>query len=168
MKSTSGNVSHPLVSDSRRSAIRRIVSLATLATTPIMALTQAPPPPPPVHQSMTNRGLLATSTEIVYSIRRIVDLERDETAQMQQLVAATIDVQRRLLGDYGIDPDSPPSRIRLSNRDARQLDEELDEVLDLAVDEAKRFLSHTQTRAFHDVMGRELTALRTAISTMRR
>ena len=104
----------------------------------------------------------------MYRLRQNVTFERDEAARLQGLIEDILVDQRSLLLDYGIDPDYPPPNIRLSSRDAKNLNDAMDDVMDIAEEEANDFLSRAQMSAFRSMLQQEASARRSAINAMRR
>ena len=154
----------------RRELLRKTLAAAVFGSvcSPLIAQAPPPPPPPPVRGSTTSSGFLPTSTEIMYRLRQNATFERDEAARLQGLIEDVLVDQRSLLLDYGIDAYYPPPNIRLSSRDAKNLTDAMDDVMDLAEEEANDFLTRAQMSAFRSMLRQEASARRSAINAMRR
>lgn len=152
----------------RRDVLNAIVfGIAVTAVSPAL-MAQAPPPPPPPKGSVKTSGFLPTTTDIMYALRKKVTLDREEAVELEQLVATTLANQRRLLMTYGINADYERPDIRLSYRDAKQLNDDMDDVMEQSEDAADRILSRSQMSAYRDLLRREASARRNAINAMRR
>lgn len=153
---------------SRRAILKAIAIGGCLTVLSPALVAQAPPPPPPHRGSVKTSGFLPTSTDIMYALRKDVTLDRDEAVQLEQLIARTLAEQRRLLLTYGINADYERPDIRLSYRDAKQLNDDMDDLMDDTEDAADRILSATQMRAFKRLLRDEASARKRAIDAMRR
>lgn len=104
----------------------------------------------------------------MYALRKNTTLDREEAVQLEQLIARTLAEQRRMLMTYGINADYERPDIRLSYRDAKQLNDDMDDLMDRTEDAANRILSNSQMRAFRSLLRNEATERRRAIDAMRR
>ena len=171
---TESTVSVDIVTESaskkRRQFLAALLTTGTLglAVGPVLAQAPPPPPPPPRGTAINRTGFLPTATDVMYALRRRVEVDREEAHKLEQLVANTLANQRRLLMDYGINPDYAAPDIRLSYHDAKQLNDEMDDLMDRTEDAADHFLSRTQMRAFRELLREEESVRQSAINAMRR
>ncbi|MEO1580224.1 MAG: hypothetical protein AAFR91_00155 [Pseudomonadota bacterium] len=153
----------------RRKFLAAVLATGALGLAAVPVLAQAPPPPPPPRGTTIYRtGFLPTATDVMYALRRRVEMDREEAHRLEQLVANTLLNQRRLLLDFGINPDYAAPDIGLSYGDARQLNDEMDELMDRTEDAADDFLSRSQMRAFRELLREEESVRQSAINAMRR
>ncbi|MEO0347367.1 MAG: hypothetical protein AAF229_14090 [Pseudomonadota bacterium] len=153
---------------SRRAILKRLAIGCGLVALSSAAIAQAPPPPPPRRGSVKTSGFLPTPTDIMYALRKDVTLDREEAVELERLIAQTLADQRRLLMTYGINADYERPDIQLSYRDAKQLNDDMDDLMDDTEDAADRILSATQMRAFKKLLRNEESARKRAIDAMRR
>ncbi|MEM6807923.1 MAG: hypothetical protein AAF574_01700 [Pseudomonadota bacterium] len=153
---------------SRRAILKILAVGSSLTALSPVLVAQAPPPPPRPRGSVKTSGFLPTPTDIMYALRKDVTLDREEAVQLEQLIAKTLADQRRLLMTYGINADYERPDIRLSYRDAKQLNDDMDDLMDDTEDAADRILSATQMRAFKKLLRNEASARKRSIDAMRR
>ncbi|MEL6950400.1 MAG: hypothetical protein AAGM16_09855 [Pseudomonadota bacterium] len=153
---------------SRRAILKMLAVGSSLTALSPVLVAQAPPPPPRPRGSVKTSGFLPTPTDIMYALRKDVTLDREEAVQLEQLIAKTLADQRRLLMTYGINADYERPDIRLSYRDAKQLNDDMDDLMDDTEDAADRILSATQMRAFKKLLRNEASARKRSIDAMRR
>ncbi|MEM7613269.1 MAG: hypothetical protein AAF270_16410 [Pseudomonadota bacterium] len=163
-------VCHNAMFATRRRLIGQLIAACTLSAMSSAAMAQVPPPPPPGagHRSVGRSGFLPTSADIMRALRQRVDFDTDEALELERLLTNTLADQSRLLRSYGINPDYERPDVRLSRQDARELNDEMDAIMDQAEDDAGKFLPRTQMSALRDLLRRESSARRNAINAMRR
>ena len=160
--------SHDRRGYSRREALVRIVAGSVAWSVSARLMAQAPPPPPPPRGSVRTSGILPTTTDLMYAQRQNNEFERDEAARLERLISNTLANQRRLLLDFGINPDYEFPDIRLSHRDAKELNDEMDDVMERAKRDANDFLSRAQMSQFRKLLQQEASMRRSAINALRR
>ena len=153
---------------SRRAILKILAVGSSLTALSPVLVAQAPPPPPRPRGSVKTSGILPTPTDIMYALRKDVTLDREEAVQLEQLIAKTLADQRRLLMTYGINADYERPDIRLSYRDAKQLNDDMDDLMDDTEDAADRILSATQMRAVKKLLRNEASARKRSFDAMRR
>lgn len=131
---------------------------------------QVPPPPPRPHNGLPPKtSLLPVSTELVNRLRSKVTIDREDALKLENVVSANFERQRNILRDFGIDPDYliPPG-FRLSSRDARELNQKLDEETATLERETAEILSLRARSEFRRIIRSASDTRRTSINSLRR
>lgn len=148
---------------------RHLVTSLCVATlmAPTLAAAQAPPPPPPgTRRAINSSAILPSAATVLSALRNRVELSSDEATELNRVLTNNFDRQRSLLASFGLDPayDSPDTR--LSGRDARDLLDELEDLVDSLATAADRILAGRQRSAFHDIVRQEQAKQRNAITAL--
>lgn len=94
-------------------------------------------------------------------------LQREQALRLERSVASLRSAQYRVLRSFGIDPRIAPVRIKLSRRDAYDLNKELDALQDGVEKEILEYLTMDQRRRVRDLLDREADIRRDQINSMR-
>lgn len=154
----------------RREFVTGIAMAITVGSAWSEVLAQAPPPPPrprriPIHET----SFLPTTSDVMYRLRSEVTMDREEALDLERIVSANLLRQRALLKSFGIDPDSElPPNFRLTRRDASDLNDALDDLMDAVEDDAEKVLSSRATSAFRNIVRSASKSRETAIDSLRR
>lgn len=106
---------------------------------------------------------------MLYRLRSQVTIERDEALKLEGIVEENLARQRSLLKGFGIDPDyDVPPNFRLSRKDARDLNDALDDLMDVVEDDADKVLSSRARSEFRRIVRSASSRRESAINSLRR
>lgn len=153
----------------RRTAISHLATSLALSVLASTTGAQVPRPPPPNRGRGYRSSFLPTATDVMYSLRAKVTIDKDDAQTLERLLVANLSKQRGVLRRFGVDVDYelPPS-FRLTRRDADDLNDELDDLMDSLEVESRGVLSGRARSAFRQLLESASSRRRTAINSLKR
>lgn len=151
-------------------SLAKLLSIIVVAQISTNIFAQVPPPPPPtrVITETYSSSLLPTPKETVYEVRRHVTLEREQAVLLEKSIIKLRSAQNRVLQEFGISSTSSLGPIRMSSRDAADLNRKLDKLADETERDVLDYLTLRQRKIVRELFDTEAEVRQKAIAEMRR